>query len=112
MAKYGKAASKSVERANAPGKRGTLRSGKGGKGGKVTSRKQAIANWAFRKPERRARKFLRRNERSGRNQIHLSRSRLRCLTWQLRFHSISKLPGRNNPYAQNTFNPVWPQQKK
>jgi Family of unknown function (DUF6496) len=41
--KYGKAAGKSVERAMRREKRGTLRSGKGGKGGKVTSRKQAIA---------------------------------------------------------------------
>ena len=43
MAKYGKAAGKSVKRALEREKRGTLRSGKGGKGGKVTSRKQAIA---------------------------------------------------------------------
>jgi hypothetical protein len=42
--KYGKAASKSVERAIRREKRGTLQSGKGGKGGTVTSRKQAIAN--------------------------------------------------------------------
>ena len=41
--KYGKAASKSVEGAVRREKKGTLRSGKGGKGGKVTSRKQAIA---------------------------------------------------------------------
>jgi hypothetical protein len=41
--KYGKAASKSVERALHREKRGTLLSGKGGKGGKVTSRRQAIA---------------------------------------------------------------------
>jgi hypothetical protein len=41
--KYGKAASKSVERALHREKLGKLRSGKGGKGGKVTSRKQAIA---------------------------------------------------------------------
>jgi len=41
--KYGKAASKSVEKALHREKLGTLRSGKGGKGGKVTSRKQAIA---------------------------------------------------------------------
>jgi Family of unknown function (DUF6496) len=41
--KYGEAASKSVEGAMHREKRGTLRSGKGGKGGKVTSRKQAIA---------------------------------------------------------------------
>ncbi len=41
--KYGKAAGKTVESAMRRRKRGTLRSGKGGKGGKVTSRKQAIA---------------------------------------------------------------------
>jgi hypothetical protein len=41
--KYGKAAGKSVESAVRREKKGTLRSGKGGKGGKVTSRKQAIA---------------------------------------------------------------------
>lgn len=43
MAKYGKAASKSVRRALELEKRGKLRSGKGGKGGAVKSRKQAIA---------------------------------------------------------------------
>lgn len=43
MAKYGNAASKSVERALRLEKQGKLRSGKGGKGGTVTSRKQAIA---------------------------------------------------------------------
>ena len=41
--KYGKAASKSVESAMHREKRGTLKSGKGGKGGTVKSRKQAIA---------------------------------------------------------------------
>ena len=41
--KYGKAASKSVERVMKKRNKGTLKSGKGGKGGKVTSRKQAIA---------------------------------------------------------------------
>jgi hypothetical protein len=41
--KYGKAAQKRVESAMRRRKKGTLRSGKGGKGGKVTSRKQAIA---------------------------------------------------------------------
>jgi hypothetical protein len=43
MAKYGKAASVSVKRALAREKQGKLRSGKGGKGGVVKSRKQAIA---------------------------------------------------------------------
>lgn len=41
--KYGKAAGKTVESAMRRQKHSTLRSGKGGKGGKVTSRKQAIA---------------------------------------------------------------------
>jgi hypothetical protein len=41
--KYGRAASKSVESAMRRRKRGTLRSGRGGKGGRVKSRKQAIA---------------------------------------------------------------------
>ena len=41
--KYGKAASKRVESAMRRRKKGTLRSGRGGKGGKVKSRKQAIA---------------------------------------------------------------------
>ncbi len=41
MAKYGKKASKKVERAMHERKRGKLRSGRSGK--KVTSRKQAIA---------------------------------------------------------------------
>jgi len=41
--KYGPAAEKSVERAMRRRKKGTLRSGKAGKGGKVTTRKQAIA---------------------------------------------------------------------
>jgi hypothetical protein len=41
--RYSPSASKDVERAMRRRKRGTLRSGKGGKGGKVKSRKQAIA---------------------------------------------------------------------
>jgi len=41
--KYGKAAGKSVESDMRRKKKGTLKSGKGGKGGKVKSRKQAIA---------------------------------------------------------------------
>jgi Family of unknown function (DUF6496) len=41
--KYGEAASTSVASAIRREKKGTLRSGKDGKGGKVTSRKQAIA---------------------------------------------------------------------
>jgi hypothetical protein len=41
--RYGKAAGKRVESTMRRMKEGTLRSGRGGKGGKVTSRKQAIA---------------------------------------------------------------------
>lgn len=41
--KYSKAASNDVGRALHKEKRGTLKSGKGGKGGTVKSRKQAIA---------------------------------------------------------------------
>jgi Family of unknown function (DUF6496) len=43
MARYGKSAGKSVKSAMRRRKQGTLRSGKAGKGGKVKSRKQAIA---------------------------------------------------------------------
>jgi hypothetical protein len=43
MARYGKAAGKSVRSAMRRKKHGTLRSGKAGKGGPVKSRKQAIA---------------------------------------------------------------------
>ena len=41
--KYGKAAGRSVKSAVRREKKGTLKSGKGGKGGRVKSRKQAIA---------------------------------------------------------------------
>ena len=41
--KYSRSASNDVKRAMHKRKEGTLKSGKGGKGGKVTSRKQAIA---------------------------------------------------------------------
>lgn len=41
--RYSKGASKTVESAMRRRKHGTLRSGRGGKGGKVKSRKQAIA---------------------------------------------------------------------
>jgi hypothetical protein len=43
MAKYSKKAQDSVESAMHRKKKGTLKSGKGGKGGTVKSRKQAIA---------------------------------------------------------------------
>jgi Family of unknown function (DUF6496) len=41
--KYSRGTGRTVERAMRRRKRGTLRRGKGGKGGKVRSRKQAIA---------------------------------------------------------------------
>lgn len=43
MARYGKSSRKSVKSAMHRRKRGTLHSGPGGKGGRVKSRKQAIA---------------------------------------------------------------------
>jgi hypothetical protein len=43
MARYGRAAGRSVKSAMHRRKRGTLKSGKGGRGGRVKSRKQAIA---------------------------------------------------------------------
>lgn len=43
MPRYGRSAQKTVRSAMRRRKHGTLRSGKGGKGGRVTSRKQAIA---------------------------------------------------------------------
>jgi len=43
MPRYGKAAGKSVTSAMTRRKHGTLKSGKGGKGGRVKSRSQAIA---------------------------------------------------------------------
>lgn len=43
MARYGKAAVKRVASAVRRKKKGTLKSGKGGRGGRVKSRKQAIA---------------------------------------------------------------------
>jgi Family of unknown function (DUF6496) len=43
VARYGKSAQKTVENVMRRRNHGTLRSGKAGKGGKVNSRKQAIA---------------------------------------------------------------------
>lgn len=43
MARYGKAAGRSVRSAMRSRKKGTLKSGKRGRGGRVKSRKQAIA---------------------------------------------------------------------
>jgi Family of unknown function (DUF6496) len=69
MAKYGKAASKRVESAMRRRKRGTLKSGKAGKGGRVTSRKQAIAiglSEAREKGAKVPRKSSRKSSRGGR----------------------------------------------
>ena len=44
MARYSKSAGKDVKRVMKKRKKGTLKSGPGGKGGKVKSRKQAIAS--------------------------------------------------------------------
>ncbi|WIM10276.1 DUF6496 domain-containing protein [Enhydrobacter sp.] len=43
MARYSRSAGKDVKRAMTRRKKGTLKRGRGGKGGKVKSRKQAIA---------------------------------------------------------------------
>ncbi|MGH6889865.1 MAG: DUF6496 domain-containing protein [Rhizomicrobium sp.] len=43
MARYSRSSGKDVERAMKRRKKGTLRRGKGGRGGKVKTRKQAIA---------------------------------------------------------------------
>jgi len=43
MPRYGRSAQKTVKSAMHRRKKGTLRSGKGGKGGRVKSREQAIA---------------------------------------------------------------------
>ena len=43
MARYGRSAGKRVKSALHRKKSGTLRSGKGGRGGRVKSRKQAVA---------------------------------------------------------------------
>ena len=58
--RYSKAAGKTVESAMRRKKRGTLKSGPGGKGGKVTSRKQPLG---FPRRARRARRFLKRKPR-------------------------------------------------
>jgi hypothetical protein len=60
--RYSPSAGKDVERAMRRRKRGTLRSGKGGKGGKVTSRKQAIAI-ALSEARRKGKKVPRRRRR-------------------------------------------------
>jgi hypothetical protein len=63
MAKYGSAAGKSVKSAVHREKSGTLKSGKGGKGGKVKSRKQAIAIGLSEARNKRATRALRYQKR-------------------------------------------------
>jgi len=65
--KYSRSASKDVESAMRRRNKGTLRSGKGGKGGKVKSRKQAIAiglSEARKKGKKVPRKASSKNKRS------------------------------------------------
>jgi Family of unknown function (DUF6496) len=64
MAKYGKAASESVKKALHREKRGTLLSGKKGRGGVVRSRKQAIAIGLSEAPKR-APKFPAKTQAEG-----------------------------------------------
>ena len=63
MAKYSRSASKDVKRALHRRKKGTLKSGKGGKGGTVKSRKQAIAI-ALSEARKKGKKVPRRKSRS------------------------------------------------
>ena len=73
MARYGKAAGKSVESAVRREKKGTLKSGKGGKGGTVKSRKQAIAIGLSEARRKRARRF---REKNHRNQLRFRNTHL------------------------------------
>jgi hypothetical protein len=57
--RYSRGASKDVESAMRRRKRGSLRSGKGGKGGKVKSRKQAIAIGLFSEARKKGKKVPR-----------------------------------------------------
>jgi hypothetical protein len=63
MAKYSRSASKDVKRALHRPKKGALKSGKGGKGGTVKSRKQAIAI-ALSEARKRGKKVPKRKNRS------------------------------------------------
>jgi hypothetical protein len=63
--KYSESASKDVERAMRRRKRGTLRSGKRGRAGKVKSRKQAIAI-GLSEARRKGKKVPRKRSSSGR----------------------------------------------
>ena len=64
--RYGKGASKSVESAMRRRKKGTLKSGRGGKGGRVKSRKQAIAIGLSEARKKGAKVPARRRSRGGR----------------------------------------------
>jgi hypothetical protein len=64
--RYGKSASKRVESAMRRRKKGTLRSGRGGKGGRVKSRKQAIAIGLSEAREKGAKVPRKRASKSGR----------------------------------------------
>ena len=74
MPRYGQAASKRVESAMRRRKKGTLRSGKGGKGGRVTSRKQAIAI-GLSEARKQGAKVPRRSSSGGRSTRALARGR-------------------------------------
>ncbi|MFO0704641.1 MAG: DUF6496 domain-containing protein [Candidatus Andersenbacteria bacterium] len=65
MARYGKVSQRNVKRALHRYKRGTLKSGRGGKAGRVKSRKQAIAI-ALSEARRKGQKVPRRRRRSRR----------------------------------------------
>jgi hypothetical protein len=73
MARYSRSAGKDVERAMHKRKKGTLKSGKGGKGGKVKSRKQAIAiglSEARKKGKKVPKKKTGKKKKSGRKKKH------------------------------------------
>jgi GTPase involved in cell partitioning and DNA repair len=71
--KYSRSASKDVEREMHEYKKGTLRSGKGGKGGKVKSRAQAIAI-GLSEARRKGKKVPTKRGSSGRTSKSSSRS--------------------------------------
>jgi hypothetical protein len=73
--KYGKGASKQVESAMRRRKRGTLRRGKAGRGGKVKSRKQAVAIGLSEARKKGAKVPPRRKSSTSRKKRSSSRSR-------------------------------------
>jgi Family of unknown function (DUF6496) len=73
--RYGKGASKSVESAMRRRKRGTLRRGKSGRGGKVKSREQAIAIGLSEAREKGAKVPPRKGRSSGRRKTSARRKR-------------------------------------